>query len=97
MPWVWASGVAELACAAGLLAPQPARRRAGLASAALLCVVFPANVYMAVEAFTSDHTLAYRLGTLARLPLQVPLIVVALSIARAADEPRAGQPAASKP
>jgi len=43
------SGVAELACAAGMLAP-PTRRWAGLASAALLVAVFPGNVQMAVDA-----------------------------------------------
>ena len=53
---VYVSGVAELACAAGLLWRRT-RRLAGLASAALLVVVFPANVTMAVDAWRSwaDH------------------------------------------
>lgn len=67
-----ASGVAELACAAGLLAP-PTRRLAGLASAALLAAVFPGNVKMAVDALHGDNRVM-QAGTLARLPLQWPLI-----------------------
>src|SRR5882757_2230702 len=45
---VYASGAAELACAAGLLHPRT-RRLAGLTSAALLLAIFPANVQMAVD------------------------------------------------
>lgn len=67
-----ASGVAELACAAGMLAP-PTRRLAGLASAALLVAVFPGNVQMAVDALHGDNR-ALQVGTVARLPLQWPLI-----------------------
>ena len=44
-----ASGVAELACVAGLLHPRT-RQAAGLASAALLVGVFPGNVTMAWRA-----------------------------------------------
>ena len=67
-----ASGVAELVCAAGLAVPQT-RRVAGVASAALLVGVFPANVQMAIDAQRGDN-LPYRIGTLARLPLQWPMI-----------------------
>lgn len=81
-PWVAASGVAELACAAAL-ASRRTRRAAGLASAALLVAVYPANVNMTVAAFRSERaTGAYRAATVARLPLQVPLVVQALRIAR---------------
>ena len=92
--WVAVSGAAELACAAGLLLPsRPARRRAALATAALLVAVFPGNLYMAYDAFASPHGAGYRAGTLARLPLQVPLVLAALSVA-AAHRPRPGrQPA----
>src|SRR5664279_3141349 len=44
---VYASGVAELACAVGLVHPRT-RAAAGWASAALLVGIFPANVQMAV-------------------------------------------------
>lgn len=77
---VYASGIAELACAAGLLAPRT-RRVAGVGSAALLVAVFPANVQMAWDAHravvrrgSTPAREAMRIGTLARLPLQVPLI-----------------------
>jgi uncharacterized membrane protein len=91
-PWVAASGVAELACAAALAAP-PTRRSAGLVSAALFVAVFPANVQMTVTAFRSERTsAAYRAATMARLPLQVPLVVQAVRIARRraarAEDPR---------
>ena len=76
---VW-SGVAELACAAGLLVPAT-RRPAGVASAALLVAVFPGNLQMAVDARRRGP--AYRTATLLRLPLQVPLVRTALRAGRA--------------
>ncbi|MGQ7297716.1 DoxX family protein [Quadrisphaera sp. KR29] len=83
-PWVAASGVAELACAAGLL-PAASRRWAGLASAALLVAVFPANATMAVQALRSERAPRwYRAAALARLPLQLPLVAWALRVAGAA-------------
>lgn len=84
---VLASGVAELACAAGLLVPAT-RRFAGAASAALLAGVFPANVQMAVDgvgglARHRSPARAVRAAvTLARLPLQWPLIRWAWSAGR---------------
>lgn len=76
---VYASGVAELLCAAGLLYP-PTRRFAGPASAALLVAVFPANIQMSAdvgklaERKRTAGTRAAFVGTLARLPLQWPMI-----------------------
>ena len=66
------SGVAELALAAGLLTP-PTRRLAGWGSVALLLGVFPANVKMALDALAGDNT-GLQAATLARLPLQWPMI-----------------------
>jgi uncharacterized membrane protein len=63
------SGVAELACAAGLLVPRT-RRAAALATALLLVLVFPANVQMALDG-GGDRVPAW--VAWARLPLQVPL------------------------
>ncbi|WP_148574493.1 DoxX family protein [Nocardioides caldifontis] len=74
------SGVAELACAAGLVLPAT-RRPAGLASAVLLAAVFPGNVKMAVDAQRTRST-AYKAATLARLPLQLPMIRSALKAYR---------------
>lgn len=79
------SGVAELVCAAGLALPRT-RRAAGLASAALLVGVFPANVKMWDDArrsrSTSPAARAWRVGTLARLPLQAELVRTALRAGR---------------
>lgn len=77
---VYASGAAELLCAAGLLRPRT-RGLAGAASVALLLAVFPANVQMAADAQRSPST-AYRLGTLARLPMQWPMVRTAWRAAR---------------
>ncbi len=78
---VW-SGVAELACAAGMLHPRT-RKAAAYASAALLAGVLPGNVKMATDAQRGDNA-ALKAGTLARLPLQVPMIRGMLKAAREA-------------
>lgn len=81
------SGVAELVCGLGLLHLRT-RPVAGLASAALLVAVFPANLQM-----TADHVgrarhtrrpghVAMAAATIARLPLQWPLIRSALTAAK---------------
>ncbi len=81
------SGVAELACAAGLLWRRT-RRVAGWASAGLLMAIFPANVSMAVEAWRDDDASgAYVAGTLIRLPLQLPMIWWAWRVTRPAGPP----------
>lgn len=76
---VYASGLAELLCAAGLAVPRT-RRLAGWATATLFVVVFPANVVMATG--SGDRSDLYQAGVWARLPLQVPLIAWAVSVAR---------------
>jgi uncharacterized membrane protein len=76
--WVRLSGVGELACAVGLALPRT-RRLAGWATAALFVIVFPANVTMAVHAWQGDGS---RLVAFARLPLQVPLVLWAVYVAR---------------
>jgi uncharacterized membrane protein len=82
---VYASGVAELLCASGLLVPRT-RAAAGVASAALLVCVFPANMQMTLTAGqrlrrkpADARRLVFFLGTVARLPLQWPLVRTALS------------------
>lgn len=83
---VLASGVAELVCAAGLLHPRT-RRVAGLASAALLVAILPGNATMTAnaarkaQANADASTRAYLGATVARLPLQWPLIRTALRAA----------------
>jgi uncharacterized membrane protein len=74
------SGVAELACAAGLLHPRT-RSVAGWASAALLVGVYPGNIKMALDSTRSRRT-GPKVAAFARLPLQVPMIRAALRAAR---------------
>ncbi|MGJ7441287.1 DoxX family protein [Aquipuribacter sp. MA13-6] len=79
--WTVASGVAELGV--GLAVSQPRTRRAGgYAAAALFVAVFPGNLWMAWR--WRDKPLPYRVGALARLPLQVPLVAWGLRVAGAA-------------
>ena len=51
---VLVSGLAEIALGAALLLPHPNRRLAGLALAAFLLAVFPANIYVAVAGIEVD-------------------------------------------
>ena len=53
-PLVLLSGIAEIALGAALWLPTPFRRVAGLALAAYLVAVFPANVYVAVAGVEVD-------------------------------------------
>lgn len=78
-PWVAASGVAELACAAGLVPPRT-RRAAAWATAALFVAVFPGNVQMALD--WSDRPPLQRALAYGRLPLQLPLVLWAVAVAR---------------
>ncbi|MFI5641758.1 hypothetical protein ACIA8H_30640 [Streptomyces goshikiensis] len=79
--WTYASGVAELALAAGVAHPRT-RRVAALATAAFFVGVFPANVKMAVDARRRSPTA--RAVAVGRLPLQVPLVLWARGVSRGA-------------
>jgi len=74
---VYLSGIAELACAAGLVRRT---RWASAASTAVLVAVFPANVQMALDAGSGRHPGAMDSPAVAwgRLPLQFPMIWAAL-------------------
>jgi uncharacterized membrane protein len=75
--WTYVSGAAELAVAAALTLPRT-RRLGGFAAAALFAAILPANIQMAADQQTHKaKAIAY-----GRLPLQVPLIVSALRVAR---------------
>jgi uncharacterized membrane protein len=78
---IYASGVAELVCAAGLLHPRT-RRAAGWASFALLLGVYPANVKMAGDAVRTNSA-GFKAAAFGRLPLQLPMLRAALRAARA--------------
>jgi uncharacterized membrane protein len=80
--WTYASGVAELACAVAVAVPAT-RSKGGLASAVLFVAVFPANVYLALEPGDLPRWLA-----IARLPLQVPLVLWGLQVWRSSRRPR---------
>lgn len=78
--WTYVSGVAELACAAAVAHPRT-RRQGALATAALFMAIFPANVQMAAD--WRARPLPLRAAAYARLPLQAPLVLWALKVARA--------------
>ncbi|MCU1590942.1 MAG: hypothetical protein JWP11_2198 [Frankiales bacterium] len=75
--WTYGSGVVEWACAAGIALPRT-RRATAAATAVLFVAVFPANIKQAVDA----HGVGRVLG-LARLPLQIPLLLWAIQVRRA--------------
>jgi len=75
--WEIGSGVAELASAALLVVPST-RRLGGCAATALFVGVFPGNLDM-VRTARSPRA---RVGTLLRLPLQVPLVRWSWRVAR---------------
>ncbi|MER5884909.1 hypothetical protein ABT160_13855 [Streptomyces sp. NPDC001941] len=77
--WTYASGAVELALAAGIALPRT-RRKAALAAAGFFVAVFPANVQMAAD--WRDRPAPQKAAALARLPLQAPLVLWALSVAR---------------
>ncbi|MEV5149567.1 hypothetical protein [Streptomyces sp. NPDC052727] len=77
--WTYGSGAVELALAAGIAAPRT-RALAAKAAAAFFVGVFPANVRMAVD--WRDRPAPLRAAALARLPLQVPLVLWARGVAR---------------
>ncbi|MGI8750909.1 MAG: DoxX family protein [Acidimicrobiales bacterium] len=76
---VYASGVIELACAAGLITQAG---WAGPLSAALLVAVWPANVQMAIDERRAGKPLVRQFALWARVPMQVPMIKTALGAHR---------------
>jgi uncharacterized membrane protein len=80
--WTYGSGAAELAVATAVLLPAT-RRQGGLAAALLFAGVLPGNIKMAVDARKSD-SVAFRIGTILRLPMQMPLIGWALKVRNSA-------------
>lgn len=71
------TGGMELILALGLLGPQRWRRRAGVAAAVFLVLVFPANLWAAVSQVPIDGVPTGWVRW-ARLPLQIPLVAAAL-------------------
>jgi uncharacterized membrane protein len=77
--YTYASGVAEVGVGAMLLVPRT-RRAGALAAILLYLAVFPANVNMC--RLWWGKPLPMKLVALARLPLQIPMIVQAIAIRR---------------
>ncbi|KUI48558.1 hypothetical protein AU198_21665 [Mycobacterium sp. GA-1199] len=77
--YTYASGVAELGVAGLLLVPGT-RRLGALAAVALFVAVFPGNVNMV--RLWWDKPWPMRLIAIARLPLQIPMIVQAVKVYR---------------
>ncbi|MER7950372.1 MauE/DoxX family redox-associated membrane protein [Streptomyces sp. NPDC096079] len=77
--WTHLSGVAEIAVGAAIAAPRT-RRAGALAAAGLFAAVFPANVKMAYD--WRHRPAPLQAVALARLPLQVPLVLWALRVRR---------------
>jgi uncharacterized membrane protein len=70
-PWVLGSGVAELACAAGLATRA---RWAPAATTATLAIVLVGNLQMAIDLQRSRRPAWQKAAAWARLPVQVPLM-----------------------
>ncbi|MET7769655.1 hypothetical protein [Nocardia sp. NPDC005366] len=82
--YTYASGVAEIGVAAALAVPRT-RGLGGRLAALLFIAVFPANIQFAVDTVKSEKaSQAIKVGSVARLPLQIPMITQALKIARLA-------------
>jgi uncharacterized membrane protein len=77
--YTYASGVAELATAGLLLAPRT-RRFGALAAIAVFLGVYPANINMVRLWWSKPWPM--RIGAIARLPLQLPMITEALKVRR---------------
>ncbi|MFC8096142.1 DoxX family protein [Streptomyces sp. NPDC057301] len=77
--WTYASGVAELALAAGVALPRT-RKVAALAAAGFFVGVFPANVKMAVD--WRHRPTPQKAAAIGRLPLQIPLVLWARGVAK---------------
>jgi uncharacterized membrane protein len=77
--YTYASGVAELAAGALLLPPRT-RRLGALSAVAVFVGVFPANINLI--RLWKEKPLFMRLGAIARLPLQIPMITAALKVYR---------------
>ena len=77
--WTYASGAVELAVAGAVALPRT-RRAGALAAAGLFVAVFPANVKMARD--WRKRPAPLKAAAYARLPLQAPLVMWGLRVAR---------------
>jgi uncharacterized membrane protein len=81
--WVLGSGVVEILAGAAVANPRT-RRFGGLAALLVFLGVFPANLKFAVDAQRPNSPKAMKIGSIVRLPLQLPLLTWALRVRREA-------------
>ncbi|MQY28332.1 hypothetical protein NRB56_39150 [Nocardia sp. RB56] len=82
--YTYASGVAEIGVAAALAVPRT-RRLGGSLAAMLFVAVFPANIQFTVDSLRNPKaSTLVRIASVARLPLQIPMIRTALRVRAAA-------------
>ncbi|MFF2551610.1 hypothetical protein ACFVUS_11465 [Nocardia sp. NPDC058058] len=81
--WTLGSGVAEIAVATAVAVPRT-RRLGGLLATLLFLGVFPGNVKMAGDWVRSSKPLPLKAGVLLRLPMQIPMILLARKVYRQA-------------
>ena len=81
--WTLGSGVAEILTGAAIAHPRT-RRLGALAAVGVFLGVFPANIKMAIDTTKSSAGAPVKAGTIARLPLQWPMIRWALRVRRTA-------------
>ncbi|MEC3954072.1 hypothetical protein VMT65_13625 [Nocardia sp. CDC153] len=77
------SGAAELTAGTLLLLPRTRGLGARLA-AVIFLAVFPGNLQMAYDWWNSDRPMALKVGALLRLPMQIPMVITARKVYRAA-------------
>ncbi len=82
--YTYASGAAEIVTGALVLAPRT-RRFGALAAIALYIAVLPGNINMC--RLWWDKPLHMKLGAIARVPMQIPMITSALKVRRNAPTP----------
>ncbi|MEV0297903.1 hypothetical protein [Nocardia sp. NPDC050710] len=80
--YTYASGVAELGVAATLAVPRT-RGLGGRLAALLFIAVFPANIQFTADMLASKKaSRLVKVGSVLRLPLQIPLITQSLKVGR---------------
>ncbi|MGW4366229.1 DoxX family protein [Nocardia takedensis] len=80
--YTYASGVAELGVAAALAVPRT-RRLGGRLAMWLFIAVFPANIQFTADTLrNAKASPALKVGSVVRLPLQLPLITQARRVTR---------------
>jgi uncharacterized membrane protein len=82
--WTYASGAVELLCAALLLAPRT-RKLGGWLTAGTLIGVFPGNIQAAMDGGIPGAKPPFdnAIASYVRLPMQIPMVLGALKVARA--------------